>query len=574
MRVLDASGVEKLPDVVRALKVVTEVRVVGYREALSEALEAFAPDVVVMSPYLPGAAPFADALWAVRKAGVRVVLLVGSGEDPVEREALELAPPLGVYDLLFNPVDSGALERALTSPASPGECLERIRARTREMASPERLVAGWRSLADRLLRRAERAEAGGTPRPAEPEEELHARPEPSVAHSRDAARDSDSDSEVPRDALTGLPTRASAERRIEILLAEGARFSVLMMDLDGFKATNDRLGHRAGDELLRRAARAWRGVMRETDELFRWAGDEFLVVTQGKSAAGLVERLREAAASAGLGVSIGAAEARRKDTVEALVDRADRAMYADKEARRRAVTEGLTVFVGVLPRAGTTTAAVAWALAHADAGRRAALVEASERPALSLMLGLRAQSPGWDTWPLGKPPAELALETSGMVVLPMARACADWSPGLLERLSLAVEAARSVAALVAVDLGSFPPLQEGSPDPRLRWAFGRATRFVLCVPQDLPGVEAAARWLAALGSAGVAATLVLTDPVPALGTAQDVAEVLRSRVGGALEEVIEMPWEPAGVRVAYAEAPPPVRLVLPEEARQALRVLA
>ena len=106
------------------------------------------------------------------------------------------------------------------------------------------------------------------------------------------------------DALTGLPNRTLIRDRIEQMIIR-ARLShdpvaALFVDLDNFKAINDTLGHRAGDELLCAVAARLAAVVRETDALGRLGGDEFVVIADGLSlAAGpelIAERLLEALA--------------------------------------------------------------------------------------------------------------------------------------------------------------------------------------------------------------------------------------------------------------------------------------
>lgn len=84
------------------------------------------------------------------------------------------------------------------------------------------------------------------------------------------------------DALTDLPNRAMFEEHLALALARGQRngtaVAVVFMDLDGFKDVNDRLGHAAGDDLLRVVAHRLREATRATDLLARLGGDEFLVL--------------------------------------------------------------------------------------------------------------------------------------------------------------------------------------------------------------------------------------------------------------------------------------------------------
>lgn len=84
------------------------------------------------------------------------------------------------------------------------------------------------------------------------------------------------------DALTGLPNRSLLSDRLRMAMAQARRvgdgFTVLALDLDGFKKVNDALGHGVGDELLRIAAQRLRETLRDVDTLARVGGDEFVAV--------------------------------------------------------------------------------------------------------------------------------------------------------------------------------------------------------------------------------------------------------------------------------------------------------
>lgn len=90
--------------------------------------------------------------------------------------------------------------------------------------------------------------------------------------------------EARHDGLTGLPNRMVAEDRLEQALARAERrrksFAVFCIDLDGFKAVNDELGHDAGDELLKSVAAKFRSRIRHSDTLARIGGDEFLAIIE------------------------------------------------------------------------------------------------------------------------------------------------------------------------------------------------------------------------------------------------------------------------------------------------------
>ena len=150
-----------------------------------------------------------------------------------------------------------------------------------------------------------------------------------------------------RDPLTGLANRRALDERLAYEIArhtrQGERFAVLALDLDGFKAVNDRFGHDAGDELLREAAAALVEIVRAQDTVVRLGGDEFCVLapqTGDASAAYLTTRVRGALAGvtaglSGLSASIGTAVFPADGTTpEALLAVADLAALGQKRAGR------------------------------------------------------------------------------------------------------------------------------------------------------------------------------------------------------------------------------------------------
>jgi diguanylate cyclase (GGDEF)-like protein/PAS domain S-box-containing protein len=151
------------------------------------------------------------------------------------------------------------------------------------------------------------------------------------------------------DELTGLANRRFLDISLQIALSEHARygwpFGVVMMDLDGFKGTNDRFGHCAGDEVLRTVARTLSGNSRPSDVVGRWGGDEFLAVVKNVDEDQVLKvaekycrlvrasSVRNGNQTIGLGLSAGTAAARHGDTSYSLVARADRSMYRVKSSR-------------------------------------------------------------------------------------------------------------------------------------------------------------------------------------------------------------------------------------------------
>jgi diguanylate cyclase (GGDEF)-like protein len=103
------------------------------------------------------------------------------------------------------------------------------------------------------------------------------------------------------DPLTGLGNRRSAERRLGALRLGAEPVSLAVVDVDRFKEVNDEASHTQGDAVLRRVADLLREHSRTGDEVYRWAGDEFLVVLPTATEAQAVvvmERLRRAVATA------------------------------------------------------------------------------------------------------------------------------------------------------------------------------------------------------------------------------------------------------------------------------------
>jgi diguanylate cyclase (GGDEF)-like protein len=162
-----------------------------------------------------------------------------------------------------------------------------------------------------------------------------------LARERDSLRAS-----AFRDPLTGAANRRSLLERVEYEIARhtrvGRSFCVLMLDLDGFKALNDRFGHAAGDDLLRDVADALHRAMRDQDTVARLGGDEFCVLAPETDAA---ERLASRATAAVgrvtagiemLGASAGVAVFPEDGaTIEALLEIADQRLLALKRARSR-----------------------------------------------------------------------------------------------------------------------------------------------------------------------------------------------------------------------------------------------
>jgi diguanylate cyclase (GGDEF)-like protein/PAS domain S-box-containing protein len=151
------------------------------------------------------------------------------------------------------------------------------------------------------------------------------------------------------DSLTGLPNRALFKDRLQHALSRRstaeATVGVMFMDLDGFKAVNDTLGHSAGDELLVQVAARLRAVVRPGDTVARFGGDEFAVLLEdlpsGQSDTELALRINESlrepfalgAEQVHVAASVGIARAdEHAESAEQLLRNADLAMYQAKAA--------------------------------------------------------------------------------------------------------------------------------------------------------------------------------------------------------------------------------------------------
>jgi len=151
------------------------------------------------------------------------------------------------------------------------------------------------------------------------------------------------------DALTGLPNRRLMQDRLNQALLRcsrnGGELAVLFVDLDGFKAVNDTLGHAAGDELLRQVAERLQKGLRASDTAARLAGDEFVLILHSDVggeidpaavAIKILQQIRQPftleTGRAFVTASIGIVKSRGEpDTVESILHRADLAMYQVKQ---------------------------------------------------------------------------------------------------------------------------------------------------------------------------------------------------------------------------------------------------
>ncbi|WP_245821437.1 diguanylate cyclase domain-containing protein [Geodermatophilus pulveris] len=281
--------------------------------------------------------------------------------------------------------------------------------------------------------------------------------------------------QVYEDTLTHLPNRRYAEARLDGLLDGGGTIALAVVDVDRFKEVNDAIGHAGGDEVLRRVAEVLVAGCRDTDEVCRWAGDEFVVLlpdTTAEQAEPALERCRRAVAStdwAGLGlpapvtISAGIASATVGDDRRTLFSAADGVLYDAKRSGRDRVVRLSAV---------TQT-------------------RAAGPPAAAAGAAVTDGSPGDDTVPAGSPgPAAGAPRVPAVQPTPLddpAGETGGFAPLLVEPadppLGLGSPAEPALAPLPAVGASDLPaaPAGRAPAGPDVIWGTGRSTEQVLAL---------------------------------------------------------------------------------------------
>ncbi len=143
-----------------------------------------------------------------------------------------------------------------------------------------------------------------------------------------------------RDHLTGALNRKALERDLKNLNG----YSVIFIDIDDFKAINDKFGHKVGDEILKKLSVILRSSLRSMDRVYRYGGDEFVILlpkTDLETAEEIAKRLKKASSDIsinGIPLSISTGVASSSEGTGRIVSKADERMYKEKREKRKSAS--------------------------------------------------------------------------------------------------------------------------------------------------------------------------------------------------------------------------------------------
>ena len=258
--------------------------------------------------------------------------------------------------------DAAAAERDVEGAGFSNPAQERadraLAAQDRAAAASDRKDAARRALAadarDAAAEaRDQAASRTDVARRASEDRHAAARDREAAARDRSAAADDRDDAtaeleEAYRDTLTGAYVRRAGTELLEIALdraqRDGRGLTVLFVDVDHLKAINDEGGHAAGDRVLAAVGAALHQGLRSYDTVVRYGGDEFVCALPGVSQAGAERRVHElqgilGRSGTGATISVGYGEVAEGDDRGELVARADRDLYARRQAARRPLSQ-------------------------------------------------------------------------------------------------------------------------------------------------------------------------------------------------------------------------------------------
>ncbi len=154
------------------------------------------------------------------------------------------------------------------------------------------------------------------------------------------------------DALTGLYNRRYCDEylddRIKIFHRFNKPFSLILLDIDYFKSINDNFGHETGDDILKEIAKIISSSVREVDKVFRWGGEEFVVIlpyTDIDSSASVAEKIRQKIEHYNFKIdqaitsSFGVVQYSKEHSLREFMEHADEALYQAKEHGRNQITK-------------------------------------------------------------------------------------------------------------------------------------------------------------------------------------------------------------------------------------------